>query len=318
MASCMNDGTASVNPTGGAQGYTYLWSDPQMQTTSTAIELAGGTYTVVVTDANGCQNSRLQNVGSTSSLNLDNGSKTNATCAGYGDGTAAVDAQGGDGSYTYLWNDPAQQSGPVASGLTAGVYAVTVTDGTGCQSNRSFNINEPEPVGSTILELIADSCGLNVGKVVLSVTGGTGTKTFLWDDDNATTTNSLAAVSHGIYTVEISDENQCQGLRTVEIEDLDCATVTGIVELSETGIGVNIYPNPISGAEFTIALDQASENEVNMILMDITGKTIMTDRLSPGITEHRVTLNGQEAEGIYLLQLSDGALTTTKRIVIIR
>lgn len=318
MASCTNDGTATVVPTGGAQGYTYLWSDPQMQSTSTAIELAGGTYTVVVTDANGCQNSRQQNVQSTSDLNLDNGSKTNASCAGYGDGTAAVDAQGGDGTYTYLWNDPAQQTGPVASGLLAGVYAVTVTDGDGCQSNRSFNINEPEPVGSIVMELNADSCNLSVGKVVLSATGGTGEKTFLWDDVNATTDNSLAGVSHGIYIAEITDENQCQGLRTVEIENLDCSSTTGVEELSTAGIGVNVYPNPISGTEFTIVLDRALENDVNMTLMDITGKTIMAERLSPGITEHKVILNGQEAEGIYLLQLSDGLLTTTKRIVIIR
>jgi PKD repeat protein len=318
MASCLNDGTASVSPTGGAEGFSYLWSDPQMQTTATATELAGGSYTVVVTDANGCQNAKQITVESSSDLNLDNGSKSNATCAGYGDGSATVEAEGGDGTYSYQWNDPAQQTGPVANNLVAGVYSVTVTDGAGCQSNRSFNINEPDPIGSTIFELVHDSCGLNVGKVVLGATGGTGTKSFLWDDAGATTGSSLAGVSFGIYTAEITDENQCQGLRTVEIEDLDCVGTTGIEELNKIEINMSVYPNPVSGLDFTIAIETTMNEPLDMFLMDITGKTILVDQLSPGVESHRVLLDGNEAEGIYMLQLSNGTITTTKRIVIIR
>ncbi len=317
MASCTNDGTASVSPSGGAQGYTYLWSDPAMQTTATATGLAGGSYTVIVTDANGCQNSLQIVVESTSDLNLANGSKINVSCAGYGDGSATVAATGGDGTYSYQWNDPAQQTGATATGLIAGVYGVVVTDGSGCQANRTFNINEPDPVESIIAELVHDSCGLNVGKVVLTAVGGTGEKSFLWDDPNATEGNSLSGVSFGIYTAEITDENQCQGLTAIEIDDLDCEGTTAIEELP-IGIGMNIYPNPIPGTNFTISLDRSIDRVMNMIIMDITGKTIMVDRLRPGITEHRVALDGTEAEGIYLLQLTDGVSTSTERIVIIR
>ena len=98
---------------------------------------------------------------------------------------------------------------------------------------------------------------------------------------------------------------------------MDCMGTTGVEELT-TGIGMNIYPNPIPGTDFTIALYRSNDRAMEMILMDITGKTIMVDRLRPGITEHRVALDGTEAEGIYLLQLTDGVSTTTERIVIIR
>lgn len=56
MASCgMDDGSATITPSGGAQPYTFLWlTNPAVQTTPTAVNLVTGTYTVIVTDANGC------------------------------------------------------------------------------------------------------------------------------------------------------------------------------------------------------------------------------------------------------------------------
>ena len=55
QAGCgQSDGAASVSVTGGATPYGYLWDDPSAQTTTTAIGLASGGYTVVVTDGTGC------------------------------------------------------------------------------------------------------------------------------------------------------------------------------------------------------------------------------------------------------------------------
>ena len=49
-----SDGSATVTASGGTPGYTYAWDDPAAQTTMTATNLDAGTYTVVVTDTNGC------------------------------------------------------------------------------------------------------------------------------------------------------------------------------------------------------------------------------------------------------------------------
>lgn len=56
MASCgMNDGSATITPSGGATPYTFLWlTTPAVQTTPTAVNLTTGTYSVIITDANGC------------------------------------------------------------------------------------------------------------------------------------------------------------------------------------------------------------------------------------------------------------------------
>lgn len=50
------DGSATATVTGGTQGYSYLWDTDPVQTTATATNLSTGTYTVSVSDANGCSN----------------------------------------------------------------------------------------------------------------------------------------------------------------------------------------------------------------------------------------------------------------------
>jgi gliding motility-associated-like protein len=56
-AACgQNNGTATVSAFAGTSPYTYLWDDNNMQDSSVAVNLAAGTYSVTVTDVNGCNN----------------------------------------------------------------------------------------------------------------------------------------------------------------------------------------------------------------------------------------------------------------------
>ncbi|WP_162927218.1 SprB repeat-containing protein [Flavobacterium anhuiense] len=86
------NGTATVVPTGGAEGYTYSWNTTPVQTTATATGLAAGNYTVTVTDANSCQATRSFTINQpATALNAaSGGGKTDVSCNGGANGTATV------------------------------------------------------------------------------------------------------------------------------------------------------------------------------------------------------------------------------------
>lgn len=393
-ASCSNDGTASVCPTGGTPGYSYLWNDPAQQTTSMATGLSAGPYMVVITDSNGCQKNKNLTVNGTGDMDLTNGTKSNVTCYGESNGSATVDPVGGSGGYTYLWNDVSAQTTATASGLSAGVYSVSVTDDSGCQSSRSFNIHEPnelavntieinsvscagmedgeisvEIVGGTepysfnwngaglgqtlnpdgvaggdyslnvtddqdcsttevlivptpnvisaqLLSVIPDSCNLNVGRAEIEVSGGTGDKSVHWDDDSFQTGEVLSNVRFGNYQALISDENNCEGGIQVDIGEADCVGTTGLDEFDE--LSFVTFPNPIDNGSFSIQVVQDNSDDLELSIIDITGKTITRRNLQAGATTHQILLEDNIAEGIYLLQLSNSRKAITERIMVIR
>jgi len=131
------DGTATVSVTGCSGVYTYLWNDLFGQTTSTATGLCGGTFTVIVSDNTGCNNSGSVTLTQPIFLNATT-SATNTLSGCNGSGT--VVATGGSTPYSYLWDDPLAQTNSTATGLCAGVYQVTVTDNAGCTSFGSVSV----------------------------------------------------------------------------------------------------------------------------------------------------------------------------------
>ncbi|MFC5682459.1 SprB repeat-containing protein, partial [Flavobacterium sp. MAHUQ-51] len=98
-----SNGTATVSPTGGTPSYTYSWS-PSGGTAATATGLAAGSYTVTVTDANGCTATKSFTITQPTALNATAGSKTDVSCNGGSNGTATVSPTGGTPSYTYSWS----------------------------------------------------------------------------------------------------------------------------------------------------------------------------------------------------------------------
>ncbi|MFH1320582.1 MAG: reprolysin-like metallopeptidase [Bacteroidota bacterium] len=136
-ASCggCSDGAIDLTVSGGTSPYTYLWSNSA--TTQDINGLLAGTYTVTVTDANGCTAIYSATVDETITCSLSAvTSATDVSCNGGSDGDVTVNASGGTPPYTYIWDDPAAQTTATATGLAAGTYNITVTDATGCTSSN--------------------------------------------------------------------------------------------------------------------------------------------------------------------------------------
>ncbi|MBL7866631.1 MAG: T9SS type A sorting domain-containing protein [Flavobacterium lindanitolerans] len=234
-----NNGTATVTATGGTTPYSYSWS-PSGGTNATATGLAAGTYTVTVTDFNGCQITRTATVNqpATALSAATGGGKTDVSCNGGSNGTATVAATGGTPPYSYSWA-PSGGTNASATGLTAGTYTVTVTDFNGCQATRTYTINQPTALSAATGGGKTDvSCngGAN-GTATVAPTGGTPPYTYSWAPSGGTAATA-SGLAVGTYTVTVTDNNNCQVTRTFTINQptaLSAATGGGKTDVSCNG-----------------------------------------------------------------------------------
>ncbi|MDV6166885.1 PKD-like domain-containing protein [Flavobacterium sp. DG1-102-2] len=219
-------GSATVVATGGTGAYTYSWA-PSGGTAATATGLAGGTYTVTVTDANGCTATQSFTITQTPSIVL-NGTSTNISCFGGANGAATVSVIGGTAPYIYAWSSGATTN--MISGLNAGVYTCTVTDANGCTATSSFTIYEQPQIMATSVKTNVSCYGLANGSAAIIATGGVPGYSYAWS--NGAGGASVTGLAAGTYTVNITDTNGCSIVHTVIIDQPEefelNATVTNI------------------------------------------------------------------------------------------
>lgn len=132
-------GVATVTASGGISPYMYFWT-PSSQTTATATGLCAGSYTLIVTDGNGCTASAFVNIIQPTPLIVTT-SSTTESCTNCCDATATVNPSGGTAPYIFSWSTTPSQSGQTATGLCAGTYTVCVTDANGCTNCDTITIN---------------------------------------------------------------------------------------------------------------------------------------------------------------------------------
>lgn len=223
------DGKATAVPFGGTPPYTYLWSNGG--TTAQITGLAGGTYTVTVTDANNCTAS-----GSTVVYFWNEGiwimdTNIDVTCFGLNNGSAHVSGMSGTPPYTYHWNTGSNS--PDISNLAPGTYTVTVTDANGCSNTHNVDITQPP-----VLQLSASStpgvCGL-AGSATITVSGGTPPYTVLWSTGSTNTTITATA---GTYTVTATDANGCTKSASATISVTPNSLLVNTSVLSSAGCTV--------------------------------------------------------------------------------
>ena len=131
------NGTASAVVTSGTPGYNYSWNTIPVQTTSTATGLAAGTYTVTISDANGCTAVKTQTVTEPQVLS-GSANVTNTSCGGV-NGAINFTPTGGTTPYSYVWT-PGGASSQDLSGISSGVYSVLMTDAKGCTFSQSYTV----------------------------------------------------------------------------------------------------------------------------------------------------------------------------------
>ncbi len=197
-----SNGSATVTATGGTTPYTYLWNNAA--TTNSISGLAAGNYTVTVTDANGCARTASYTVTQPTALTAS-AIGTNVNCFEGSNGSATVIATGGTAPYSYLWSNGATTNS--ISGLAARNYTVTVTDANGCARTASYTVTQPTALTATAIGTNVNCFGGSNGSATVIATGGTATYSYLWS--NGSTTNSITGLAGGVYSVTVTDANEC-------------------------------------------------------------------------------------------------------------
>ena len=139
-------------------------------------------------------------------LSISTGSITNVSCNGGSNGAIDAVVTGGPTvPYTYSWNNGATTED--ISGLTAGNYTLTITDGNGCKLANTFTVTEPAPITAAATTNNVSCNGQTNGSVILTPNGGTLPYTYNWS--NLTTNKDLTNVGPGTYTVTVTDSKGC-------------------------------------------------------------------------------------------------------------
>jgi len=202
------DGAALCIPTGGTAPYSFIWDDNSTSTTARVEGLSeDAEYTVTLTDANNCTATASVSVGHDPHLKFTDWS--NVSCYGLNDGSATITPIGGKAPFTFKWDDNLQTSDSTISTLIGGkYYHVTVTDANNCTAIDSIKLDAPEEF--TVKSQIFNSCdGENTGGIDLIITGGTIPYTYLWSDEEKSTSNRLYKIGAGEYSVIVSDAMDC-------------------------------------------------------------------------------------------------------------
>ena len=212
---CFGNSTGAINTTviGGNGGYNYTWINSGGVTVSTNQNLTGalaGTYTLNISDANGCTFNRIYSITQPAEALNSSAVVTNASCFGAATGAIDIDVWGGTPSYTYSWTSG--QSTQDVSGLTSGNYTVTITDFRGCVRTVPFSISQPAVLTGTVATSSVLCHGDPTGSLTVTPAGGTTPYSYSWQNSTtlfAANTPNLMNVVADNYQVTVTDANGC-------------------------------------------------------------------------------------------------------------
>jgi len=211
----MEDGQARVEISGGTTPYAIQWDNGENKVL--AEDLNAGRHEVSITDAKGCQLIReLETDEFIPDLQLELQVESPVRCHDTDDGALEIDLEGGKPPYSYTWSDSTLQ-GTEVSGLTNGIYSVTVSDAAGNTTSASATLNRPKAVSAELFRTLpARDETTNDGLAELFMSGGTGDLQVQWD--NGETGDKAEALSYGAHTVTVTDENGCSKELAFEID----------------------------------------------------------------------------------------------------
>jgi gliding motility-associated-like protein len=209
-----NNGSADLSVLGGTPPYTFLWSNAE--TTEDINSLGGGTYQVVVTDANGCVFVETTDIVEPAEIALDF-STTEPLCNGDATGSVDMTVIGGNLPLTFNWSNSALTED--LTNVSAATYDVTVTDANLCTATGSIDLTEPLAMTLETIGIDINCIGDADGIAIVNSEGGINPYSYLWDDPPATTESVAQSLMPGTYTVFVTDINGCVSSTSILISE---------------------------------------------------------------------------------------------------
>ncbi len=231
----------------------YIWSFGDVASgvanTSTGVNpnhifSADGTFSVSVILDYSCNSDTLYKSITVKQLAV-NTISTNVKCNNGNDGFAQVMINSGTAPYSYSWSVGTATTTAV-SGLSAGVYTITVSDSIFCISTSIITITQPSALSATITSTDTHCLGDSTGSGTLQLSGATYPYTYSWS--NGYTNNIATDLAFGIYIVQVNDANNCSAMYGIAINTLPQPVAV-----------FSINPNPVFVNKSVVFTDQSTD-----------------------------------------------------------
>ncbi len=258
-----SDGVITLQSAGGTGEIEFLWEDNS--TESMRSNLTTGNYQVTATDQNGCAQLREINVGSPAALDIASSMASDLSCYDSQDGILCAFVEGGTEPYLFSWDGTSEPLAKVMD-LSAGNYALTVTDVNGCTTETALSIIAPEPISIQVESMMIDDIGN--GSIDITIEGGTAPYDVVWylGTDVIAQTEDIENLAEGVYHAVITDVNGCELISSDFL-----LTFTAVTKLASSSI--DVFPNPTTG-KCTITAEISNWNQYNIKLVNLQGQVL--------------------------------------------
>lgn len=309
----MTDGALQASITGGVKPYTFSWIDGK--TTATIGNLGAGLYTFNVRDANGITFSRQYDLKEPDVLRVA-ATPVSTSCYEYANGSITTAVTGGTLSYSYLWT--AGETTPGLSGLTAGTYTLTVTDGHNCKAIGSATVEQPDDIVIGGVITTPTRFGSTDGSIVADITGGTSPYDYLWYNNN--TTNTVTGLGDGNYNLAITDKNGCTASRIYNVAQPDPLTMDMIAtDVLCNGLSTGELHADVKGGVLPYTYEWSNGSSADMITglpvgnysVKVTDKSGVVTNSSYTVKEPPLLQLSLTATEVSCGGISDGTVTST-------
>ncbi len=326
-----NTGGITLTVSGGATPYNYQWSNGSND--KDLSNLFAGTYTVTISDANGCSATASTAVTQPTNAISATASSVAADC-GQANGSATASGSNGSGSYTYNWSTGA--NGATASSLSPGTYTVTVSDANGCSTSASTTVGNTGGLTATASGVNITCAGAGNGSVSVAINGGNSPFTYLWNTNQTTATINNAA--GGTYTVTVTDASGCVDVASTSIfepnnlfallnaNDATCGQTNGDASVINITGGTPPYTYvwntgvsdaPISGVAagtYTVTLTDANNcTDVSSVTVSAGSRATLsftsTDVGCAGVNDGTASVSATGGTSPYSYEWSNGETT---------
>jgi hypothetical protein len=208
----------------------------------------------------------------------------NVTCFGSSDGQLTVVVDNGVAPYQYHWSDSSSNSS--LSNLSVGNYSVVVTDATGATVTLNATITQPSAITISPAVVNASCNGKADGSIQLSVSGGTGSYSYLWN--TGATTSSLDSLKAGSYSVTVKDSSGCvlnmtQSVTNIKMLTLSatqqlpaCNQSNGNLTVTPSG-GTNPYHFKWSNGDTTSSINNLPAGNYSVVAIDAEGCSVSSN-----------------------------------------